>query len=169
MQRLQTAARCISSFAAVADIGYEYRDGKREPGRSTATYWPVSSGTHCNPAVSIGLALRRELPWSSAALYIVCQVSGAILGCVGSARHARMAIVHDGSREHGTVVCGSGGNLWVTIFGGLARTPTAPGGVQAFIGAQLLGMLTAVVVSRWIGVIASSATPLLRCGSRGKR
>jgi glycerol uptake facilitator-like aquaporin len=42
-------------------------------------FGPVS-GAHFNPAVSIGFALRGELSWRDAALYIACQVAGAILG-----------------------------------------------------------------------------------------
>jgi glycerol uptake facilitator-like aquaporin len=38
------------------------------------------SGAHFNPAVSIALALRRELPASVAALYIGAQVTGGIAG-----------------------------------------------------------------------------------------
>lgn len=42
-------------------------------------FGPVS-GAHFNPAVSIGFALRGELSWRDAALYIACQVAGAMLG-----------------------------------------------------------------------------------------
>jgi glycerol uptake facilitator-like aquaporin len=38
------------------------------------------SGAHFNPAVSLAFALRRELPWSTAALYIAAQVLGGIAG-----------------------------------------------------------------------------------------
>src|SRR6202051_178655 len=38
------------------------------------------SGAHFNPAVSIAFALRRELPWPEAVLYIVAQVAGALIG-----------------------------------------------------------------------------------------
>jgi glycerol uptake facilitator-like aquaporin len=40
---------------------------------------PVS-GAHFNPAVSPAFALRGELPWPMAALYIVAQLVGAVLG-----------------------------------------------------------------------------------------
>ena len=43
------------------------------------TFGPVS-GAHFNPAVSLAFAVRRELPWRLAGLYVVCQVVGGILG-----------------------------------------------------------------------------------------
>ena len=42
-------------------------------------FGPVS-GAHFNPAVSVAFALRRELRWTDAGLYIACQFAGAILG-----------------------------------------------------------------------------------------
>jgi glycerol uptake facilitator-like aquaporin len=42
-------------------------------------FGPVS-GAHFNPAVSAAFALRRELIWPLAAIYIACQLTGAILG-----------------------------------------------------------------------------------------
>jgi glycerol uptake facilitator-like aquaporin len=42
-------------------------------------FGPVS-GAHFNPAVSIAFAIRREFSWPVAALYIVCQLGGAVLG-----------------------------------------------------------------------------------------
>ena len=38
------------------------------------------SGAHFNPAVSLAFALRGELPWSTAAIYIVAQVLGGLVG-----------------------------------------------------------------------------------------
>ena len=38
------------------------------------------SGAHFNPAVSIGFALRSELPWSEAGVYIGAQVLGGLAG-----------------------------------------------------------------------------------------
>src|SRR5258708_16002190 len=38
------------------------------------------SGAHFNPAVSLAFALRRELPWSTAALYIAVQLLGGVAG-----------------------------------------------------------------------------------------
>jgi glycerol uptake facilitator-like aquaporin len=38
------------------------------------------SGAHLNPAVSIGFALRRELAWPAATVYIAAQLLGAAVG-----------------------------------------------------------------------------------------
>src|ERR1700726_2070018 len=43
------------------------------------TFGPIS-GAHFNPAVSIALALRRELPPGVTAMYIGAQIVGAIAG-----------------------------------------------------------------------------------------
>ena len=47
------------------------------------TFGPVS-GAHFNPAVSIALALRRELPVSTVALYIAAQAVGGIVGVLAA-------------------------------------------------------------------------------------
>jgi glycerol uptake facilitator-like aquaporin len=47
------------------------------------TFGPVS-GAHFNPAVSIALALRRELPASVAAMYIAAQIAGGIVGVLAA-------------------------------------------------------------------------------------
>jgi glycerol uptake facilitator-like aquaporin len=158
------------------------------------TFGPVS-GAHFNPAVSIGFALRRELPWPSAAIYIVCQVLGAVLGVWAAHVMFELPVwqlsttVRAGTGQWFAEAVATFG-LVLAIFGCLARTPSAvpyavglyitaaywftastsfanpavtlaralsdtfagiaPGGVLAFIGAQLLGMVAAVVVSRWL-------------------
>ena len=38
------------------------------------------SGAHFNPAVSVGFALRSELPWPDAAIYTAAQVLGGLAG-----------------------------------------------------------------------------------------
>jgi glycerol uptake facilitator-like aquaporin len=42
-------------------------------------FGPIS-GAHFNPAVSVAFAIRRDIAWPDAALYIVCQLAGAIAG-----------------------------------------------------------------------------------------
>jgi glycerol uptake facilitator-like aquaporin len=43
------------------------------------TFGPLS-GAHFNPAVSVAFALRGDLPWATAALYIASQIAGGIVG-----------------------------------------------------------------------------------------
>jgi glycerol uptake facilitator-like aquaporin len=43
------------------------------------TFGPLS-GAHFNPAVSVAFALRGDLPWPTAALYIASQIAGGIVG-----------------------------------------------------------------------------------------
>jgi len=38
------------------------------------------SGAHFNPAVSVGFAIGRRLPWSRAATYSIAQIAGASIG-----------------------------------------------------------------------------------------
>src|ERR1700680_3705896 len=42
------------------------------------------SGAHFNPVVSIAFALRGELPWGTAAVYIAAQVAGGVLGVLAA-------------------------------------------------------------------------------------
>jgi glycerol uptake facilitator-like aquaporin len=42
-------------------------------------FGPIS-GAHFNPAVSLAFALRRELSWRMAGLFVVAQLAGAVLG-----------------------------------------------------------------------------------------
>ncbi|MEO6682677.1 MAG: MIP/aquaporin family protein, partial [Ginsengibacter sp.] len=40
------------------------------------------SGAHLNPAVTIGLALSGKFPWDQVPMYILAQLSGAMLGAL---------------------------------------------------------------------------------------
>jgi glycerol uptake facilitator-like aquaporin len=158
------------------------------------TFGPVS-GAHFNPAVSIALALKRELSPSVVAIYVGAQVIGAIIGVWAAHLMFELplwqlsATVRTGSGQwiaEGVATFG----LLLTIFGCGARTPAAipyavglyitaaywftastsfanpavtvaralsdtyagiaPTSVLAFVAAQLLGMLAAVALSRWL-------------------
>jgi glycerol uptake facilitator-like aquaporin len=93
------------------------------------TFGPVS-GAHFNPAVSIALALRREVAWRVAAVYIAAQIVGGIVGVL--AAHAMFELplwqlsltVRTGPGQwfaEGVATFG----LLLTIFGCAARTPAA--------------------------------------------
>jgi glycerol uptake facilitator-like aquaporin len=158
------------------------------------TFGPIS-GAHFNPAVSLAMAVRRELPISVTAVYIGAQVIGAIVGVL--AAHAMFELplwqvslnVRAGPGQwfaEGVATFG----LLLTIIGCSFRTPSAvpyavglyitsaywftastsfanpavtiarslsdtyagiaPGGVLAFIVAQFVGALLAVVLARWL-------------------
>jgi glycerol uptake facilitator-like aquaporin len=93
------------------------------------TFGPVS-GAHFNPAVSIAMALRRELPPGVAAMYIGAQVLGGIVGVL--AAHAMFELplwqvsvnVRTGSGQWFAEAVATFG-LLLTILGCAARTPAA--------------------------------------------
>jgi glycerol uptake facilitator-like aquaporin len=92
-------------------------------------FGPVS-GAHFNPAVTIAFALRRELVWSLAALYIVCQIAGGVAGAF--AAHAMFELpvwqlsnhVRTGPGQWFAESVATFG-LLLTIFGCVARNAAA--------------------------------------------
>jgi glycerol uptake facilitator-like aquaporin len=93
------------------------------------TFGPLS-GAHFNPAVSIAMVLRRQLPTRVAALYIAAQIVGAIIGVLIA--HAMFGLPL--WQVSTTVRAGYGQwlaefvatfGLLLTIFGCAARTPAA--------------------------------------------
>ena len=154
-----------------------------------------TSGAHFNPAVSLAFALRGELTWTIAGVYVVAQVIGAIsgvwaahlmfdlpvwqvattvrtgpgqwlaefiaafgllltvLGCVGAAPGAvAYAIGLYITAAYWFTASTSFANPAVTIARSLSDTfaGIAPAGVLAFIAAQVLGSIAAVVLARWL-------------------
>lgn len=158
------------------------------------TFGPVS-GAHFNPAVSMAMALRRELRPRVAATYIAAQIVGGLVGVL--AAHAMFELplwqmsmnARTGAGQWFAEFVATFG-LLLTIFGCSARTPAAipyavglyitaaywftastsfanpavtiaralsdtyagiaPAGVLAFIVAQLVGALAAVVLAGWL-------------------
>jgi glycerol uptake facilitator-like aquaporin len=155
-------------------------------------FGPVS-GAHFNPAVTLAFALRRELSWRMAALYVAVQVVGGVLGVWAAHLMFDLPVLQFSLKirtgfgqwlAEGVATFG----LLLAIFGCVARAPAAvpyavglyitaaywftastsfanpavtiaralsdsfagiaPGGVPAFIAAQLLGMLAAVPLAR---------------------
>ncbi|WP_072820202.1 aquaporin [Bradyrhizobium erythrophlei] len=92
-------------------------------------FGPVS-GAHFNPVVSVALVLRRELPANVAAVYIVAQILGGILGVL--AAHAMFELplwqlsmtVRSGPGQWFAESVATFG-LLLTIFGVSARSPGA--------------------------------------------
>jgi glycerol uptake facilitator-like aquaporin len=154
-----------------------------------------TSGAHFNPAVSLAFALRGELTWTIAGVYVVAQVIGAIsgvwaahlmfdlpvwqiattmrtgpgqwlaefiaafgllltiLGCGGAAPGAvPYAVGLYITAAYWFTASTSFANPAVTIARSLSDTfaGIAPAGVLAFIAAQVLGSVAAVVMARWL-------------------
>lgn len=92
-------------------------------------FGPVS-GAHFNPAVSLAFALRCELPWRSAVLYIVMQVTGGIAGVWAAHLMFELPLW-----QFSTTVRAGGGQLLaeavatfgllLTLLGCVARSPSA--------------------------------------------
>jgi len=155
---------------------------------------PVS-GAHFNPAVSVAFAWRGELPWRTAAIYIVCQIAAGVLGVWAAHLMFDLQVlqfslkVRSGFGQWFAEAVATFG-LLLTILGCVARAPAAvpyavglyitaaywftastsfanpavtlaralsnsfagiaPGGVAAFIVAQLVGMLAAVPIAHML-------------------
>ena len=88
------------------------------------------SGAHFNPAVSLALAWRRELPWSVAAAYIAAQITGAVAGVWDAHLMFELPVWQF------SITSRAGAGQWLaeavatfglllTIFGCAARNPTA--------------------------------------------
>jgi glycerol uptake facilitator-like aquaporin len=93
------------------------------------TFGPVS-GAHFNPAVSVALALRRELPARLAAVYIGAQVLGGIVGVWAAHLMFELPLwqlsntVRTGPGQWFAEAVATFG-LLLTILGCSARTPSA--------------------------------------------
>lgn len=153
------------------------------------------SGAHFNPAVTLAVALRRELPWPVAGLYVAAQIIGAIAGVWIAHLMFELPVwqlsltTRAGIGQWLAEMVATFG-LLLTIFGCAARSPgaipyavglyitsaywftastsfanpavtlarslsntfagIAPDGVAAFVAAQLLGALLAVILSHWL-------------------
>jgi glycerol uptake facilitator-like aquaporin len=93
------------------------------------TFGPLS-GAHFNPAVSIAFALRGELPWPIAAVYIAAQIVGGIAGVWAAHLMFELPLwqlsvtVRTGPGQWLAEAVATFG-LLVAIFGCVARTPAA--------------------------------------------
>jgi glycerol uptake facilitator-like aquaporin len=88
------------------------------------------SGAHFNPAVSLAFALRGDLPWSTATLYLTAQVLGAVVGVWAAHLMFELPIW----QASATVRTGPGQwfaetvatfGLLLTVLGCVARAPAA--------------------------------------------
>ena len=88
------------------------------------------SGAHFNPAVTLAFALRGELAWTDAAIYIATQVAGAIIGVWIAHLMFGLPVLQISLTERGgagqwlaEMVATFG--LLLTIFGVASRAPAA--------------------------------------------
>jgi glycerol uptake facilitator-like aquaporin len=93
------------------------------------TFGPLS-GAHFNPAVSLAFALRRELPWSTAGVYMAAQIVGGVIGVWTAHLMFELPLwqfsitVRTGSGQWLAEAVATFG-LLLTIFGCIARTHAA--------------------------------------------
>jgi glycerol uptake facilitator-like aquaporin len=92
-------------------------------------FGPIS-GAHLNPAVSLAFAMRRELAWPMAAIYLTAQICGAIFGVWAAHVMFELPVwqfsthVRTGSGQWFAEAVATFG-LLLTIFGCVARAPNA--------------------------------------------
>ena len=88
------------------------------------------SGAHFNPAVTLAFAWRGELPWATAALYILAQIAGGVAGVWAAHLMFELPILQSSL----TLRTGAGQwfaegvatfGLLLTILGCIARAPDA--------------------------------------------
>lgn len=114
---------------------------------------PVS-GAHFNPAVSAGFALRGEMAWTVAALFVACQVAGGVVGAWIAHAMFDLPILQISAKAR------SGAGQWLaefvatfglvlTILGCVARAPAA---VAAAVGLYITG-------AYWFTASTSFANP----------
>ncbi len=90
------------------------------------------SGAHINPAVTLGLAVKRDFPWKKVFPYIVAQMIGAFLGALGVYLIYREGLVEAGMP-----------NVWSTGPGSVFGSAFWGGEGAAAVGSY--GLLTASI------------------------
>lgn len=116
-------------------------------------FGPVS-GAHFNPAVTAAFALRGEMAWTLAGLFVACQIAGGILGVWAAHAMFDLPILQVSTKMR------TGAGQWfaefvatfgllLTILGCVARAPAA---VAAAVGLYITG-------AYWFTASTSFANP----------
>lgn len=106
------------------------------------------SGAHLNPAVTLGLAVKRGFPWGKVGPYIVAQFIGAFLGALGVYLIYRDGLVAAGMPNVWST--GPGSTFGSAFWGGAAGSGGAPYSLVTACVAEFFGTM----VLMW-GIAAS--------------
>lgn len=112
------------------------------------------SGAHINPAVTLSLALRKEMPWREVPAYLAAQVFGAFAGV--AAAHAMFELPLFFASQHVRSGAAQGFSEFVATFGllmvilGCARA--RPNAVAYAVGAY-------ITAAYWFTASTSFANP----------
>lgn len=118
---------------------------------------PVS-GAHLNPAVSVALSLRREMPWRDTGAYAVAQLLGAVVGVWAAHLMFELPLlqvsttIRTGPGQWFAEAIASFG-LVATILGCAANAPNA---VAAAVGLY-------ITAAYWFTASTSFANPAVTC------
>jgi glycerol uptake facilitator-like aquaporin len=104
-----------------------------------SVFGPVSGG-HFNPAVSLALAIRKDLPWNEFLPYVLAQVIGGIVGAIvsnvmfGSSAIAFSAVERTGAGQWvGETVATFGLVMAVLVFVARGTTQWIPAAVGVWV------------------------------------
>jgi aquaporin Z len=126
------------------------------------------SGAHINPVVTLAFWLMGKLDRRTAAIYILAQLTGAILGCLPLLAWGSMGR----SVAFGATLPGAGYPLWIVFLGEAITTFALIAGLSVFLGFRrlrpytplLFPFLYAVMVVLEASISGTSTNPARSLG-----